>query len=167
MQEVVKVTDPDTTNGSEKAKNIVDNILGSILNNQDMASNLGEISVAELLKKLESDEFHQTAKFILLGLSISELLNRLFIDKSTGLFAGFTQDPETLEVDFRVKYELSKDEVLTLKMISEGLTNQQIADKVGTISIEGVKKRVPKILEKLGVNNRVQAAVTAAKEGIL
>jgi DNA-binding NarL/FixJ family response regulator len=52
-------------------------------------------------------------------------------------------------------------------MIAEGLTNQEIADRLGTISIDGVAKRVKHILQKLSVDNRVQASVKAAKEGLV
>jgi two-component system, NarL family, response regulator LiaR len=52
-----------------------------------------------------------------------------------------------------------------LKMISAGLSNQEIADKL-ILSIWTVRTHVTHILNKLGLENRTQAALLALKEGI-
>jgi DNA-binding CsgD family transcriptional regulator len=44
-----------------------------------------------------------------------------------------------------------------LALLREGLTNEQIADRLG-ISLDGVKFHVSEILGKLGVRNRNEAA---------
>ncbi len=54
-------------------------------------------------------------------------------------------------------------EVLTL--LAEGLSNQQISDRL-EISSKTVKTHVSNILAKLGVNDRTQAAVYAWKSGM-
>lgn len=51
-------------------------------------------------------------------------------------------------------------------MIVEGLSNQQIAERL-TLSIETVKSHVRHILEKLVVNDRTQAAVKAIRDGLV
>lgn len=49
-----------------------------------------------------------------------------------------------------------EDEVLTL--VADGLSNEEIAAHLG-LSYETVKEHVQNILRKIGVNNRVKAAV--------
>jgi DNA-binding NarL/FixJ family response regulator len=61
---------------------------------------------------------------------------------------------------------LTSRELEVLELMSEGLTNPQIA-KILTISIHTVKAHVCSIIEKLNVNGRVQASVKAVKIGII
>jgi DNA-binding NarL/FixJ family response regulator len=56
-----------------------------------------------------------------------------------------------------------ENEVLTL--LAHGMTNKQIADKLG-ISYETVKEHVQHILRKIGVADRTQAAVWAVRSGL-
>ena len=60
---------------------------------------------------------------------------------------------------------LSERERETLALLSEGLTNREIAEKM-ILSENTVKKHVKNILQKLHVNNRVQAAMYAKEKGI-
>jgi two-component system nitrate/nitrite response regulator NarL len=57
-----------------------------------------------------------------------------------------------------------EDEVLGL--LAEGLSNREIAERL-VLSENTIKKHVRNILEKLHVNNRVQAAMYAKREGII
>jgi len=66
---------------------------------------------------------------------------------------GFDQEP------------LTEREVNILQYIVEGLSNQEIADKL-VISEQTVKKHLSNILQKLHLNNRVQIAVYALREGL-
>lgn len=52
----------------------------------------------------------------------------------------------------------------TLALVVEGLTNPQIAEKRG-LSSETVKSELKRIFRKIGVENRVQAAVLAVRAG--
>ena len=54
----------------------------------------------------------------------------------------------------------------TLKLLSQGLTNKEIADQIH-YSVGTVKNAVQGIIEKLGVSDRTQAAVYAVKHGLL
>lgn len=56
-----------------------------------------------------------------------------------------------------------ENEVLTL--LAHGMTNKQIADRLG-ISYETVKEHVQHILRKIGVADRTQAAVWAVRSGL-
>jgi DNA-binding NarL/FixJ family response regulator len=66
----------------------------------------------------------------------------------------------------RVGIELSAREVEVLTMLAEGLANQEIAD-VLYISQSTVRHHISSILDKLQVDNRVQAAVRAVREGLV
>src|SRR5437879_1229915 len=61
---------------------------------------------------------------------------------------------------------LTAPETALLRLLSEGLTNPQIAGRLG-YSVGTVKDYVQQILEKLDVSNRTQAAVKAVRAGML
>jgi DNA-binding NarL/FixJ family response regulator len=61
---------------------------------------------------------------------------------------------------------LSAREVQVLALIAEGLTNQEIADRV-FVSINSVKTYIRSAYRKIGVNSRSQAAVWAMQHGIV
>ncbi|MFN2177480.1 MAG: response regulator transcription factor, partial [Anaerolineales bacterium] len=69
---------------------------------------------------------------------------------------------DALEVD----EPLTEREQEVLRHVSEGLSNQEIAN-VLCLSENTVKKHLRNILQKLHLNNRVQAAVFAAREGLV
>ena len=61
---------------------------------------------------------------------------------------------------------LTPREMETLRLVAQGLTNQEIAERL-VISQRTVRNYVSNILGKLHVANRVQAALYALKEGIV
>jgi two-component system, NarL family, response regulator LiaR len=61
---------------------------------------------------------------------------------------------------------LTERETEILTMIARGMSNQDIADRL-TISVWTVRTHVTHILEKLGLENRTQAALLALKEGMV
>jgi DNA-binding CsgD family transcriptional regulator/ArsR family metal-binding transcriptional regulator len=61
---------------------------------------------------------------------------------------------------------LTAREIEVLCLVAEGSTNPEIADKL-SISSHTVKHHVVHILNKIGVNDRTQAAVWAARHGII
>lgn len=60
---------------------------------------------------------------------------------------------------------LSEREVAVLKLMMRGEENTQIGQRL-FISTSTVKNHISAILEKLGVANRVQAAVCAVRAGL-
>ena len=60
---------------------------------------------------------------------------------------------------------LTPRETQVLRLVSMGLSNQEIADSLG-ISIETVKEHVQNLLRKLSLGDRTQAAVWAIRHGI-
>ena len=53
-----------------------------------------------------------------------------------------------------------------LRLVVEGLANKQIAQRLG-IGEKTVKTHVSRVLAKLGVEDRTQAAVLAIREGLV
>ncbi len=65
-----------------------------------------------------------------------------------------------------VQAELTHREVEVLRLVAGGSTNMEISDRL-SISPHTVKSHVVHIFNKLGVNDRTQAAVWASKNNIL
>ena len=61
---------------------------------------------------------------------------------------------------------LTRVELETLALLAAGLTNREIAERLRW-SVGTVKKYVQRILEKLDVSDRTQAAVMAVRRGLL
>jgi DNA-binding NarL/FixJ family response regulator len=61
---------------------------------------------------------------------------------------------------------LTRVELETLALIAAGLTNRQIAERLRW-SVGTAKKYVQRILDKLEVSDRTQAAVVAVRRGLL
>jgi DNA-binding NarL/FixJ family response regulator len=74
---------------------------------------------------------------------------------------GAGADTETANLLARLA-SLTPQQVRVLMMLSEGLLNKQIAYELG-VSEATVKAHVSAILQKLGVESRTQAVITAAK----
>lgn len=73
--------------------------------------------------------------------------------------SGREQGPATLE-------SLSPREIEVLKLIARGRSNQQISREL-FLSVSTVKKHVRHVVLKLGVSDRVQAAIKAIELGLL
>lgn len=80
--------------------------------------------------------------------------------KSNDLFSGKNPDK------FVASCGLTERELEVLKLIVEGLTNPQIAERL-FITRATAKAHVHSILQKLCVDDRTQAAVTAMREGLV
>lgn len=65
-----------------------------------------------------------------------------------------------------VKARLTERESEVLKLLVQGKSNTQIAQEL-IVSVHTAKAHVCSILQKLCVDDRVQAAVKAIKEGIV
>ena len=68
--------------------------------------------------------------------------------------------------DAKSLYNLTSRETQILKLITEGLSNIEIAKQL-FVSVNTTKVHVASILQKLEVDDRLQAAVKALKEKIV
>ena len=64
------------------------------------------------------------------------------------------------------KYGLTKKELEVLALIVDGLSNQEISQKL-VVSISTTKAHVHNILQKLYLRDRTKAAIVALKEGLI
>ncbi len=64
------------------------------------------------------------------------------------------------------KYGLTKKELEVLSLIVDGLSNQEISQKL-VVSISTTKAHVHNILQKLYLSDRTKAAIVALKEGLV
>jgi DNA-binding NarL/FixJ family response regulator len=60
---------------------------------------------------------------------------------------------------------LAEHEIQILQLVAEGLTNDEIGNRL-FLSEQTVKKQLSNVLQKLHLNNRVQAAVYAVRKGM-
>lgn len=68
--------------------------------------------------------------------------------------------------DANKKYGLTKKELEVLGLIVDGLSNQEISEKL-VVSISTTKAHVHNILQKLYLTDRTKAAIVALKEGLV
>jgi DNA-binding NarL/FixJ family response regulator len=80
------------------------------------------------------------------------------------LFAHISQSAAPQETT--VSENLSERELEILKLLAQGLTNAEIADKL-FLTRGTVRNYVSSILTKLGVEDRTQAALIAARHGLV
>lgn len=79
---------------------------------------------------------------------------------TTRLFKQVNQPPK------KTKVVLSERETEILKLVAEGNSNHEIADRL-SLSENTIKFHLKNILQKLGVSNRTEASTYAQKEGII
>jgi signal transduction histidine kinase/DNA-binding CsgD family transcriptional regulator len=111
-------------------------------------------------KSHEGDEFH-------FGLSIM----RERIEETGGSWELHSRPDEGTTVKARFPLvnpinELTKREHEIIQLVSEGLTNREIAQRL-QVSMDTVKTYIHRIIHKLGVKDRVQAVAVAYRNGWL
>jgi DNA-binding NarL/FixJ family response regulator len=112
-----------------------------------------------LLKKIEPQDLFQNLRGVFLG---EAPMSRSTATKLLDEFARLSQsDP----VWARPQEKVSPREREVLELLTQGATNKEIASCLG-ISENTVKNHLKNILEKLHLENRVQAAAYALRQGL-
>lgn len=88
-----------------------------------------------------------------------------FLDRDTTLSADTTGEDALKNVS-KARFGLTDKELAILKLVQEGKTNEQIADRL-EISPGATRNYLSVIYEKLGVVNRTGAITRASEHGLL
>jgi DNA-binding NarL/FixJ family response regulator len=136
------------------------------------------IQVVMLTMSIEEDDLFEALKqgargYLLKNISASELRKQLHKAVRgeaalTGavaakILAEFNQ-PRTREAD-RLIDPLTESQITILKLVAEGKSNKEIGEDL-FLSEQTIKKQLSNIMQKLQLNNRVQAAVYAVQKGL-
>ncbi|GAA2013107.1 response regulator transcription factor [Nocardiopsis rhodophaea] len=116
-----------------------------------------------LLKNIEADELVEAVRVVARGEGmIAPAVTRRLIAEFAGAGARFSGGvgPQAPEVSRVALDELTPREHEVLACVGEGLSNQQIARRL-SITETTTKTHVSRILAKLGLRSRVQAAIIA------
>lgn len=112
-----------------------------------------------VLKDTPSRRLHDQLRGVLRG---EAALSGVMADKILNEF----KDPKIAAAEQAAAVEpLTDREQQVLRLVAEGLTNAEIGERLA-ISENTVKKYLHNILSKLQLNNRVEAALYAVKEGL-
>lgn len=112
-----------------------------------------------LLKNLEPEQLFEMLESISRG---EAPLSGVIAAK---ILKEFTHPTQISEPEGEVLDELTSRERNVLQLVAEGLTNKEIAAAL-VISENTVKIHLKNILEKLHLQNRIQAAVYAVRQGL-
>lgn len=123
-----------------------------------VASALRDGAAGFLLKDTEPDDLVAAVRALATGSSV------LSPPVTGAVIAGFVASHPSAEVQGRVA-ALSDREQDILALVGQGLSNVAIAERL-FLSVPTVKEHVSAMLLKLGVENRVQAAVIAHQAGM-
>ena len=129
---------------------------------EDVVRALGAGAVAYLLKDAPAEEIVATVRAaadgspMLAGLASDSVLQHLRAQDTTAPAPAGGAD----------RAELTDRELSVLRLVADGLANPEIAQAL-SLSVGSVKSDLAGVLLKLGVENRVQAAVAAVRQGLL
>jgi DNA-binding NarL/FixJ family response regulator len=113
-----------------------------------------------LLKDVPADQLVEGIRLVASGEALlAPSVTRRLISEFTRAVPANAEPPGSLE-------ELTPREVEVLKLIARGLSNAEIAEEL-VVSSTTVKTHVARILQKLGLRDRVQAVVRAYETGLV
>ncbi|MFD9515520.1 response regulator [Streptomyces mirabilis] len=120
-----------------------------------------------LLKNSPPDQLAQAIRSTSIGETVlAQSVTRRLIDTVTALPAALLPNtPAPALHEGELTDLLTERELQVLVLVAQGLSNAQIASALD-LSEGNVKSRVNRILTRLGLENRVQAAVLAHQKGL-
>jgi DNA-binding NarL/FixJ family response regulator len=110
-----------------------------------------------LLKTTSHEEIVHAVRSVAKG---ERLLSAPLVDKLVAKFSEMAREMEKLETG------MEGDEIEILKLLSQGATNAEIAEKTHWSEVS-VKRKLQTIFDKLGVEDRTSAAVEAVRRGLI
>lgn len=116
-----------------------------------------------------SEHIHRALRAGALGYLLKESSPSTLLSAIRDVLAGRRVVPAEVAqglAERAYRSDLSPREHGVLELLVEGLSNKQIADRLA-VAEATVKTHVTHILEKLGVDDRTQAALAAIKRGIV
>jgi len=113
-----------------------------------------------LLKDVAAERLFDAVRVVAAG---DALLAPAVTRRLIGEFARMRPRPATRPERLE---ELTAREVEVLRLVAEGLSNGEIAERL-VVSDETVKTHVSRVLMKLGLRDRTQAVVTAYESGLV
>lgn len=159
--------------GNPEAKIIM---LTSHDNEQDIAASLSAGAGGYCLKDVEPERLYAAIRSVFAGdIWLDSAIAAKVLKQQTSRAQSwkFTQKmaPEPtaerpMPANNTMAEQLSPRELEVLNLIVEGLSNQEIADRL-IISLPTAKTHVRNILNKLAVDDRTQAAVQAMRRGLV
>lgn len=128
--------------------------------NDDLLAAIKNGATGYILKDTPSKRLHDQLRGLMRdeapisGIMAAKILNEFTTIASSGEKANTSID------------QLTERELDILEMVSKGMTNQEIAEQL-FLSENTIKKYISNILNKLQVNNRVEAAMLAVRKGLI
>lgn len=118
-------------------------------------------AVGYLLKDLSGQELAEAVRTIYKG---GGLIEPTVARRVMSEFARL--HPPVRPIDEGLPEPLTERELEVLKLVSKGLTNREIGDRLG-LSEGTVKNYVTSVLQKIGVRDRTQAALRGRELGLI
>ena len=161
---------PDIS-GIEATKRILDNndnvkiiMLTSHISEKEVMDSLIAGANAYIMNDINTDFLKTIIKTIKQGAMWIDPLAVPYIKEKNN---GIIPPRQLSRASFKEKHaNLTQREYEVLKLVVDGMTNQEIAKEL-TISEHTAKAHVCNIIQKLVVDDRTQAAVKAIKEGLV
>jgi len=182
VQEIVDAHEPDIVlmdinmpeiNGIEATKNLVQHnsdvkvIILSIHDDESYVTHaLKTGAQGYLLKEMDTDSLMDAIRIVYEGGSyLHPKVTHNLVKEYRKLATSEQVKSEAEEVEFRKPLHLlTKRECQVLQLLSEGQSNRKVAESL-VISEKTVKNHVSHILQKMNVDDRTQAVVTAIRNG--
>ena len=121
---------------------------------------LGAGASGFLLKDVAAEALFDAVRVVAAGEALlAPTVTRRLVTEFARLRPCLPHRPEALE-------ELTPREVEVLRLVAEGLSNHEIAERL-VVSDETVKTHVSRVLLKLGLRDRTQAVVVAYESGLV
>ena len=135
-------------------------VLTSHTDEKDVLNSLKAGANAYCSKEINLDRLLNVVSSVLDGASwFDPCISNIVLKAATNTHMNDALDTKTM-------YNLTSRETQILKLITEGLSNIEIAKKL-FVSVNTTKVHVASILQKLEVDDRLQAAIKALKENIV